>query len=244
MSQVSNQILHHSKLAALGELSATVVHDIRGPLAVIQVTCEDLVEECTEKKTLDLPTLNQHIGQISKACERIKKLVDHLQNYARNDANEKEETKKLTAIIEDSFFMVEHKIRQLGIKTSMEIENSLMNAELICYPNKLEQALMNLLSNACDAMQNVSTKELTVKVKTEQGFLNIAVIDTGSGIPESIMPKIFESFFTTKPKNEGTGLGLSIVKGIVNEHGGDLLVESIVGKGTIFTIKLATFRLV
>ena len=196
-SYLNGQILHNSKLAALGELSATVVHDIRGPLAMIQVTCEDLAEECAEKKSIDLATLEQHLGQIGKACLRIKKLVDHLRNYSRDDKDEAEETKKLSSIIEDSFFLVEQKVRKMGIKTIIEIAPSLENAELICFPNKLEQVLMNLLSNACDAMQNIQKKELTIKAKTEHGFLFISVVDTGSGIPEHVMPKIFESFFTT-----------------------------------------------
>ena len=241
---LNDQIIHNSKLATLGELSATVVHDIRGPLAMIQVTCEDLAEEFADKKSLDEATLKQHIGQIGKACTRIKKLVDHLRNYARNDINEVEETKLLSSIIEDSFFMVEQKIRKFGIKTITDIEDPLINAELICFPNKLEQVLMNLMSNACDAMQNVSEKVLTVKAKSEHGFLYLSVTDSGVGIPENVMPKIFESFFTTKPKNEGTGLGLSIVRNIVKEHEGDLSVESKVGIGTTFTIKLSTSKII
>ncbi len=241
---LNDQILHSSKLAALGELSATVVHDIRGPLAMIQVTCEDLKEECEEKKSVDLITLEQHLGQIAKACSRIKKLVDHLRNYARNDKDELEEAKKLTSIIEDSLFLVEQKIRKNGIKTSTDIEEALKNSELICFPNKLEQVLMNLLSNACDAMQDAPKKELTVKAQTESGFLYISVTDTGTGIPDEVKSKIFESFFTTKKKGEGTGLGLSIVKNIVKEHGGDLTVISEFGKGSSFIIKLPTSKIV
>ena len=241
---LTDQILHNSKLAALGELSATVVHDIRGPLAMIQVTCEDLAEEFDEKKSLDKETLQQHLGQINKACMRIKKLVDHLRNYSRDDKAEIEETKKITLIIEDSLFMVEQKIRQLGVKVTISVQKSLENCELMCFPNKLEQVLMNLMSNACDAMQNKEDKELKITAKTDGGFLLLSVIDTGSGIPEEILPKIFESFFTTKPKHEGTGLGLSIVKNIVREHDGDLFVNSIIGKGTTFTIKLTTTKII
>ena len=243
-SYLNEQMLHNAKLASLGELSATVVHDIRGPLAMIQVTCEDLAEECAEKKSIDLPALEQHITQINKACHRIKKLVDHLRNYSRNDRDELEETKKLVTIVEDSFFMVEQKIRKFGIKAKTEIEPHLIQSELICYPNKMEQVLMNLMSNACDAMQNMQKRELTLKAKNEHGYLFISVIDTGSGIPDHIKPKIFESFFTTKPKDEGTGLGLSIVRNIVKEHGGELILESELGKGTAFTIKLPTSKLI
>jgi two-component system NtrC family sensor kinase len=242
---LTHQILHNSKLATLGELSATVVHDIRGPLAMIQVTCEDLEEEFGENKSIDEASLHLHIAQITKACGRIKKLVDHLRNYSRNDKEEIEETKKIKHIIEDSLFMVEQKIRKLGIKVTTEIDPLIQDSELMCFPNKLEQVLMNLMSNACDAMQHKeSHKELNISAKTENGFLYISVIDTGSGIPENVMPRIFESFFTTKPKNEGTGLGLSIVKSIVREHDGDLIVQSEINKGTTFQIKLSTSRVI
>ena len=103
---------------------------------------------------------------------------------------------------------------------------------------------MNLMSNACDAMKETHKKELVVQAMMEENFLHLSVSDTGSGIPEEIRPKIFDSFYTTKPKGEGTGLGLSIVKNIVVEHSGELLLDSVVGKGSTFTIKLPASKLV
>jgi len=103
---------------------------------------------------------------------------------------------------------------------------------------------MNLMSNACDAMKDADRKELKIKVFGDNNNFNISIIDTGSGIPENVIPKIFDSFFTTKPKGEGTGLGLSIVKNIVKEHMGDLVLNSVVGQGSIFTIKLPLSKLI
>lgn len=240
---LTNQILHSSKLAALGELSATVVHDICGPLTMIQITCEDMSDELAEKKPIDCLTFEKQLRQINKSCQRIKKLVDHLRNYSRKDKDECQEGKNLGMIVEDSLFLVEQKIRKFGIKTTTEIEDDLMNAELVCLPNKLEQALMNLLSNACDAMQSAEKKELILKARVENDFLYLSIIDSGCGISDTLKSKIFEGFFTTKPKNEGTGLGLNIVRNIIKEHDGELLVESEIGKGSVFTIKLSTSRL-
>ncbi|KAB8037791.1 response regulator [Silvanigrella paludirubra] len=240
------QILHISKLAALGELSATVVHDIRGPLTMIQLTCEDIKDEMkkTDNNESFETNLNSHLSQITRACHKINKLVDHLRNYSRKDAQEEEESKSVIELIENSVFLVKQKIRNHNIKVEIKIDEKYNNAELICFPNKFEQVLMNLMSNACDAMKESSKKELKIKAFLDDNSFNISVNDTGSGIPEVVLPKIFDSFFTTKPKGEGTGLGLSIVKNIVKEHLGDLVLSSVVGEGTTFTIKLPISKLI
>jgi len=243
---LNSQILHISKLASLGELSATVVHDIRGPLTMIQLTCEDIKDEIIKTnstKTIE-ENLNNHLSQITRACYRINKLVDHLRNYSRIDVKEVEENKSIEELIENSIFLVKQKIRSYRIKVEIKFEEIYSNSELICFPNKFEQVLMNLMSNACDAMKDADRKELKIKVFGDNNNFNISIIDTGSGIPENVIPKIFDSFFTTKPKGEGTGLGLSIVKNIVKEHMGDLVLNSVVGQGSIFTIKLPLSKLI
>ncbi|WP_186645717.1 hybrid sensor histidine kinase/response regulator [Fluviispira vulneris] len=240
---LSEQMLHTSKLTALGELSATVVHDIRGPLGIIQLTCEDLKDDFSQKNSITKDELDEHINQINKACGKIKKLVDHLRNYSRNDHSEKEEYIEINSLIENSLFMVKQKIRNLGINVINDLENHPNKIIIKCFPNKFEQVLMNLMSNACDAMKDQAKKDLSIKVFINQGYLYISISDTGTGIPEDIKIKIFDSFFTTKPKGEGTGLGLSIVKNIVVEHGGELLLETELGVGSIFTIKIPTSKI-
>lgn len=241
---LNSQILHISKLAALGELSATVVHDIRGPLTMIQLTCEDMKDEIKKEKGKNDEILNSHLSQISRACHKINNLVDHLRNYSRKDSQEVEESKNIVELIENSIFLVKQKIRNLNIKVEIKIDEKYSNAELLCFPNKFEQVLMNLMSNACDSMKDSQKKELKIKVFLDDNSVNISITDTGAGIPEAVIPKIFDSFFTTKPKGEGTGLGLSIVKNIVKEHTGDLELSSVVGEGTTFTIKLPISRLI
>jgi two-component system, NtrC family, sensor kinase len=241
---LNKQILHNSKLAALGELSATIVHDVRGPLTTIQLTCEDIKDEFKKSNRLTEETLNSHLSQIERACHKINKLVDHVRNYSRKDEGEREENKSIMELIENSLFLVKQKIRNHNIKVSIKIDEKLTGTEIRCFPNKFEQILMNLMSNACDAMKQSEEKELSVRAIMEKNFLLLSVSDTGSGIPEEIKPKIFDSFYTTKPNGEGTGLGLSIVKNIVVEHSGEILLDSIVGKGSTFTIKLPASKLV
>lgn len=237
-TSLTEQILHNSKLAALGELSATVLHDIRGPLSLIHVVCDDIADEIAEKGALDPAAMQAYVTQIRKACDRIRKLGDHLRNFSRQDANEDMENKPLENLIEDSLFLVQQKTRTHRIKVTRTLDVSVAGLTVRCQPNKLEQVIMNLLSNACDAMGNVITRELTVSASREDDWLFIGVTDTGTGIPPEIQERIFENFFTTKPRGEGTGLGLKIVRNIVVEHGGELLLSSEVGKGTTFTVKL------
>lgn len=241
---LNGQILHNSKLAALGELSATIVHDVRGPLTMIQLTCEDIKDDFKKSNHISEEVLNSHLSQISRACHKINKLVDHLRNYSRKDILEAEENKSIAELFENSLFLVKQKIRNQNIKVNVKVEEKLTSTEIRCFPNKFEQVLMNLMSNACDAMKDSEKKELLIKAFMKENFLHLSVTDSGSGIPEELKPKIFDSFFTTKPKGEGTGLGLSIVKNIVGEHSGELLLDSTVGQGTTFTIKLPASKLV
>jgi signal transduction histidine kinase len=104
----------------------------------------------------------------------------------------------------------------------------------------IEQVLMNLILNAVQAMKNGGV--LTIRTSVAEGICRVEVSDTGSGIPASVLPRIFDPFFTTKGEGEGTGLGLSVNLGIVERHGGKILVESEVGKGTTFTLCLPVSR--
>jgi two-component system NtrC family sensor kinase len=134
--------------------------------------------------------------------------------------------------------LVQQKVRQNRIKVSKQIDKNAEGMSIRCFPNKFEQVVMNLLSNACDAMSSCDKRELSVLARCEGEIVFIDVRDTGTGIPKELQEKIFENFFTTKPKGEGTGLGLSIVRNIVREHGGDLILSSEPGTGTTFTIRL------
>jgi two-component system, NtrC family, sensor kinase len=237
-SHLSEQILHSSKLAALGELSATVLHDIRGPLSLIQMVSEDLEETLKSDGNVSKETVEEALENIKKACERIHKLGNHLRNYAREDLQEALEEIEAEELMRNASFLVQQKMRTVGVKFFMDIPVELSGVTIHCFPNKMEQVLMNLMSNACDAMEVCADKKLKLRLSEEKETLTFHVEDTGPGMSEEIQQKIFESFFTTKPKGKGTGLGLKIVRDIVTEHGGELKVTSIVGKGTVFSVSL------
>ena len=237
-SQLTEQVLHSSKLAALGELAATVLHDIRGPLSMIQMVTEDLEDTLVSKDAVPRLEMEEALENIKRACERIHKLGNHLRDYARHDVQEVLEDTSVEELFKNSVFLVQQKIRNYGIQMILEVPNDVKGTRVACFPNKIEQVLMNLMYNACDAMEGSAIKNLTLRVSLETENVLFYVEDTGPGMSQEIQKKIFETFFTTKPKGKGTGLGLKIVQGLVAEHGGELRLSSEVGKGTIFTVSL------
>jgi two-component system, NtrC family, sensor kinase len=110
--------------------------------------------------------------------------------------------------------------------------------EVCCHPGQLSQVFLNLLVNAGHAMVAETLGEIVLRSRHDERFVYASVSDTGSGIPEELRERIFDPFFTTKEAGKGTGLGLSISSDIIKKHGGELLVESVVGSGTTFTVKL------
>ena len=135
--------------------------------------------------------------------------------------------------------LVEHQLNMNGVKIEKQIAPDL--PPIFANANQLQQVLMNLSINAQHAMEKSGGGKLIVSaLKAGPEAVEIRVADTGHGIPKEIMQKIFEPFFTTKPAGKGTGLGLSVTYGIIRDHKGSITVDSEVGKGTTFHIKLPT----
>ncbi|KJU81986.1 response regulator receiver sensor signal transduction histidine kinase, partial [Candidatus Magnetobacterium bavaricum] len=163
--------------------------------------------------------------------DRIKKIVSDLKTYSRMDRAEILET-NINESITVTLDLLTHEF-----KGRITIVTEYADIPLIrCYSSQLNQVFMNILINACHAIEGKG--EIKIKTSIENEMLHIDISDTGTGIPLEIREKLFDPFFTTKPIGEGTGLGLSVSLGIIKKHNGDIVVESIQGKGTTFTIKL------
>jgi len=216
------QLLKAERLAAIGEVAAMVGHDLRNPLTGIAGAAYYLKTKFgskMDKKTKEMLEL------IEKDIEYSNNIINGLLNYSREIRLELTETTP-KSIIKDALTLVEvpSNIRILDLtenKPKIEIDTQ-----------KMKRVFVNIIKNAIDAMPEGG--ELTIASKELNGNLEIAFTDTGTGIPKDIMEKIWTPLFTTKAK--GMGLGLSICKRIVEAHGGSISVESIVGKGTTFTV--------
>ena len=234
LNTLKAQVKHSSKLASIGEFASGIMHDIKNPLSIITLNI-DMVAMLLKKSRYDdvLPILDK----LRNGADKIDKLCNRTTSFVRNEVESPLEFDLFT-IIDETIFMVESKI----IKSGATIINNIEEGKFIveCRPNQIEQVFMNLIGNACDEFvdKELDKKDITILAKDEGDYVALTISDTGSGIPEENQKLIFESFFTTKDKDKGTGLGLSVTNNIVREHGGQIDINSKLGFGAEFIIKL------
>ncbi len=237
---IQAQLYQQSKLAGIGELAAGIIHDIRNPLAVIKGFASKGISRAVEKK--DFESVLKLQSKILKASDRIDRLCSHLRDYMRQE-HELPEPTILKTLVEDCLLICENRASTAGAKIVNEVTDPDFVATLPS--NSVEQVLINIVSNACDAVSGCELREVRVRARKEVADAStnkvvFEVEDTGPGVPAKVAEKIFESFFTTKPKGKGTGLGLSICAGLVEEHGGKLSIDSSYTDGARFVIEFPT----
>jgi two-component system, NtrC family, sensor kinase len=197
--------------------------DVAGRIASLR---QDLVMEDT---LVSLPDL---LGRTAEGLRRIRRIVGDLRLFARLDEGEVHEA-DLNAGIQTTATIIQGHARTNDVELKLDLAPL---PRVTCHAARINQVVMNLLSNAIDACEPGGT--VTVKTGAENGQVHIDVIDNGHGINPKIRERIFDPFFTTKPIGKGTGLGLSISYGIVQDHGGTIEVDSTPGGGSRFTVRL------
>lgn len=228
---VQQQIAQTERLAAVGQLAAGVMHEINNPLATIGACVEALSMRSVEPQMFD-----EYLRIIDAELARCKNIVDGLLDFSRPKARIKRAV-ELNQIIDDALFLIKHHDRFKRITLVRELRQGLptinVNAE------QLIQVFLALMLNAIDAMEGEGVLTVRTQVNPERfDEVMVEFEDTGSGIAREELPKIFEPFFTSKQPGRGTGLGLSICYGIVQQHGGRILVESQLGRGSLFQVFL------
>jgi signal transduction histidine kinase len=188
-----------------------------------------ILEEGVVKRALKVLQDGLHV--IETGSERVTGIVKRLKTFARLDEAELQ-LADIHAGIEDTLVLLAHEL-----KKGVEVEKSFGTIPKInCYPGQLNQVFLNVLVNAVQAIDGKG--KITIETRSEDSQVVVKIADDGSGIPPEALPRIFDPGFTTKGVGVGTGLGLSIVYGIIQDHAGDISVESEVGRGTAFTIRL------
>jgi two-component system NtrC family sensor kinase len=260
-----SQIVQTEKLAGLGQMVAGVAHEINNPLSFVvnnvAVLQRDLrgVLRLLELYAQADPALEAHAPQVlaeirelgaridlgyttanlqemlarsRDGLKRIQQIVKDLRDFARLDEADLHEVDLNEGIQSTVNIILGYaKRKQVRIETDLA-----PLPPVTCYPAKVNQVVMNLLTNAIDASKNDCA--VAVRTRAENGDVRIEVADSGTGIDPAVRGRIFDPFFTTKPPGEGTGLGLSISYGIIKDHGGSIAVESEMGKGSTFTVTL------
>jgi two-component system, NtrC family, sensor kinase len=266
LKNAQSQILHQEKMASIGQLAAGVAHEINNPMGFIMSnlnTLEKYIDKISEfvkiqstvikelgegsqqvgnwdhieekKRSLKIDYIMEDITNLIKeshdGAERVKKIVQDLKSFSRVDEAEYK-LADINSGLESTINIVWNELKYKSTLRRKYGDIPLTK----CKPGQLNQVFLNLLVNASHAIEH--NGEIKVQTWHEKGCIQIAITDTGSGIPEDIRSRIFEPFFTTKEVGKGTGLGLSIAYDIIKKHHGEIKVESTVGKGTTFTISI------
>ncbi|MEP4149446.1 MAG: ATP-binding protein [Halioglobus sp.] len=230
------QLVQSSKLITLGEMSAGVAHELNQPLNVIVLAAENTVHKLSQGP-LDESYLKDKLERIVSQAHRASTIIDHLRKFGREAKEEFYEVDLREAALGSLSLMGEQlRLAQIEIQTSFSEDfPSVMGHQI-----QLEQMFINLFSNAFYAIKNSDPTEKIISIeafKSSQGEATIRVSDTGGGIPEAVLPSIFDPFYTTKSIGEGTGLGLSVSYGFVHDMGGTITAAN-TEMGACFEIRI------
>lgn len=264
LAEAQNQLLQSEKLASIGQLAAGVAHEINNPIGFVNSNLGSLKRYVQDllrlldaygaaetalnaapaelrvvgklKKEVEFDFLRDDVGSLigesQDGLDRVKKIVQDLKDFSRVDSSQEWQWTDLNQCLESTLNVATNEIKHKAevIKAYGDIP------EVECLPSQLNQVFLNLLVNAAHAIDKFGT--ITLSSGSAEGWVWLAVADTGGGIAPEQMKRIFEPFFTTKPVGKGTGLGLSVSYNIVTRHKGRIDVDSELGKGTTFRVWL------
>lgn len=235
LKETQNQLIQSQKMAAVGELGAGVAHEINNPLAGVLGSAQLALLRIDKEDT----RVRTHLQDIEKEALRIKDIVDSLLKLSQDQAGQAAGTVDVNQVVDGAVALLARPIIAQRISVKKELTKDLPKVR--GKMAELQQAVMQLLTNAKDAMPDGGT--LTVRTEAVDGRLvKIVVDDTGAGIPETMKERIFEPFFTTRASKGNKGMGLAIVHRIVEEHGGRIVVDSAPGKGASFRLTFPATR--
>ena len=230
---MTQQLWQAAKLAAVGELSASIAHELNNPLATITLRIESMLS-----KTPAHDSRHRVLEIVSQETKRMADLVANLLQFCRRGPDEIS-TVDLQKELAESVDLIQHHLRNRQVQVSQELATDM--PAIYANRQKLRQVFLNLLTNASDAMAQGGTLTLRasrVETKKNEPGVLLEFIDTGTGIPPADLEKVMEPFFTTKEEGKGTGLGLAICRRIVQEHNGSIQISSEQGKGTTVRVLL------
>lgn len=229
--ELEHQLAQTERLAELGTLAAGMAHEIGTPMNVILGRAEYLMRKTSDEST------KKGLGTIVTQVERITKIMNQLLSFARRRPIERRPL-VLATVVHDILDVVQDRLQKR--ETILDLTLDAKCQKVFADRDQMGQVILNLIINAIQAMAEGGT--LTIRLKGDKKLAHLSISDTGFGIAKENLSKLFTPFFTTKEVGEGTGLGLTVVHGIIQEHEGNLKVESQVDKGSTFTISLPIYN--
>ncbi len=227
------QLIQTAKLATIGELTTGVAHELNDPLNNIGLYIGNVLD-LMGLETLDSERVERDLARARQQVAKATEIINHLRTFGRAAPRQREPV-AINGIIESSVSLFSEQFRLREIELVLELTAE--NPRVLGNPIQLEQVLLNLLNNSRDAVANSREKRIRVCSSVERGVVRLIVEDSGPGVAKELAERIFDPFFTTKEIGQGTGLGLSIVYGIVEDHEGQIHLES-TAKGARFVVEL------
>ncbi len=235
LERIHKTLLSSEKLASLGKLAATVAHEINNPLFGILTYARLLLREIRKHDFPEREDWATQLETIERESKRCGDLVKNLLTFARQAPSHREPN-DVNTVVRRALALVKHKFDLQSIELEEKLAADLPPVE--CDANQMQQVLIVLLVNASEAMPKGGRVVVSTAFDPATEQISVGVKDSGSGIPEEVLPRIFDPFFTTKEDQNRTGLGLAVAHSIVEQHAGEILVHSAAGEGTEFTVVL------
>ncbi len=233
--QLQEQLIQSTKLAAIGELAANIAHEINNPLTGVLTHATLLARKLPENDPMA-----ERLQTIANETLRARDIVRNLLDFSRKESLKRRKA-AVSEVVEAALKLLRKQAELANVVVTLDFADDV--PDVYVDVNQMKQIFINILNNAIHAMPGGG--ELTISIRSEKPdgrrpWVEVAFTDTGTGIPPEDLERVFDPFFTSKKEGEGTGLGLSISKRIAEEHGGGIEVESELGVGSTFTVKLPT----
>lgn len=236
LRQAQDGLMQAGKLAAVGQMSAGIAHELNQPLAALRTLSGNTGKFIAHG---DYDTAQGNLDRIISLVERMGRITGALKSFARNPAAGQRHAAQLADAVDNALFLLETRVAAVAPRIDRDIDAHLVVA---CDPNRLEQVLVNLIGNALDALKDRRDPRLSLHAYESGGMAHLTVRDNGPGLSEAAFARLFEPFFTTKPAGEGLGLGLTLSAGILSENGGTLTAINHPDGGACFTVALPKAR--
>jgi two-component system NtrC family sensor kinase len=237
LKAAQRKLLQSDRLASLGQLSASVAHEINNPISGV-LNLSMLMQRMLKDDGVPpnrVEEFRKYLSQVSSETTRVGRIVSDLLAFSRRSKPQRAPA-DLNKIVKMTLSLVEHKMKLNNVALESNLRPDLPAAA--CDPSQIQQVVLNLVLNAAEATQSKAEKRVTVSTTAGDGVVLLTVSDNGEGIRPENLSKIFDPFFTTKSDAKGVGLGLAVSYGIIEAHGGDIEVKSKVGEGTTFIVSL------
>jgi two-component system NtrC family sensor kinase len=237
LQAAQKKLVHSDRLASLGQLSASVAHEINNPISGV-LNLSMLLQRMLKADGVPperLDEFRKYLGQVTNETARVGRIVSDLLAFSRRSKPQRAPD-DLNRIVKTTLSLVQHKMKLSNVEVETRLGEDLPAVQ--CDASQMQQVTLNLVLNAAEATQGKVERRVTVETAAIEGGLELKVTDNGEGITPENLTKIFDPFFTTKPDGKGVGLGLAVSYGIIQAHGGDIEVKSQPGEGTTFTVFL------